>query len=63
MNIQYQNELESSLYYANKENQLLKNKLQYLKQYIEQIDDRNSLKLQLIKKDMKNIINEGDKNE
>lgn len=61
MNIQYQNDLESSLYYANKEREELKNKLQLIKQYIEQIDDRNSLKLQLIKNDMKNIIEKDQK--
>ena len=44
MNTQYQNDLENSLHYANKKIDELKRQKEELEQYIESIDDRNSLK-------------------
>ena len=56
MNTQYQNDLENSLHYANKKIDELKKQKEELEQYIEMIDDRNSIKLQKVKDDMVKIL-------
>ncbi len=56
MNTQYQNDLENSLHYANKKIDELKRQKEELEQYIEMIDDRNSIKLQKVKDDMAKIL-------
>lgn len=56
MNIEYQNDLENSLHYANKKIDELKKQKEELQQYIEMIDDRNSIKLQKVKDDMVKIL-------
>lgn len=56
MNTQYQNDLENSLHYANKKIDELKRQKEELEQYIEMIDDRNSIKLQKVKDDMVKIL-------
>lgn len=56
MKTQYQNDLENSLHYANKKIDELKRQKEELEQYIEMIDDRNSIKLQKVKDDMAKIL-------
>lgn len=56
MHTQYQNDLENSLHYANKKIDELNRQKEELQQYIESIDDRNSLKLQKVKDNMAKIL-------